>query len=194
MKRMPTAKRCEWSTLSSDPLMLRYHDTEWGVPVHKDRTMFEFLVLESAQAGLSWQTILNKRENYRKALHRFDPAKIAKYGKNDVGRLLANTGIVRNRLKINATIANARKFLEIQNEFGSFDSYVWRFVDGKPTNHRIRSLREVPVTTSESDALSKDLRHRGFKFVGSTICYSFMQAVGMVNDHVTYCFRYKELA
>jgi DNA-3-methyladenine glycosylase I len=194
MKRMSTAKQCEWSTLSSDPLMLRYHDTEWGVPVHKDRTMFEFLILESAQAGLSWQTILNKRENYRKALHRFDPARIAKYGKKDVGRLLANTGIVRNRLKINATIANARKFLEIQNEFGSFGSYVWRFVDGKPTNHRIRSLREIPVTTSESDALSKDLRHRGFKFVGSTICYSFMQAVGMVNDHVTYCFRYKELA
>jgi DNA-3-methyladenine glycosylase I len=189
-----TTKRCDWATVSNDPAMLRYHDTEWGVPVHKDMTLFEFLVLESAQAGLSWQTILNKRENYRKALQRFDPTKIAKYGKNDVRRLLANAGIVRNRLKINATIANAQKFLEIQNEFGSFDSYVWRFVDGKPTNHRIRSLREIPVTTSESDALSKDLRHRGFKFIGSTICYSFMQAVGMVNDHVTYCFRYKELA
>jgi DNA-3-methyladenine glycosylase I len=194
MKRITTAKRCEWSTFSSDPLMLRYHDTEWGVPVHKDRTMFEFLVLEGAQAGLSWQTILNKRENYGKALHRFDPAKIAKYGKNDVRRLLANTGIVRNRLKINATIANAQKFLEIQNEFGSFDSYVWRFTGGKPINNVIKSLREIPVTTRESDALSKDLRHRGFKFVGSTICYSFMQAVGMVNDHVIYCFRYKELA
>jgi DNA-3-methyladenine glycosylase I len=194
MKRITTAKRCDWSAFSNNPLMIRYHDTEWGVPVHKDRTLFEFLVLEGAQAGLSWQTILNKRENYRKALQRFDPAKIAKYGKTDARRLLANAGIVRNRLKISATIANAKQFLEIQNEFGSFDGYVWRFTGGKPINNVIKSLREIPVTTRESDALSKDLRHRGFKFVGSTICYSFMQAVGMVNDHVTYCFRYKELA
>jgi len=185
-----TLKRCDWATLSSDPAMIRYHDIEWGVPVHRDRTLFEFLVLEGAQAGLSWQTVLKKRDNYRRAFHGFDPSKIAKYGEKDVHRLLDNVGIIRNRLKINATITNAQGFLEIQDEHGSFDAYAWRFVGGKPIRHRIKSLREIPATTSESDSLSKDLRQRGFKFVGSTICYAFMQAVGMVNDHTVSCFRY----
>jgi DNA-3-methyladenine glycosylase I len=170
--------------------MIRYHDIEWGVPVHRDRTLFEFLVLEGAQAGLSWQTVLKKRENYRRAFHRFDPSKVAKFGEKDVQRLLSDDGIIRNRLKIRATVANAQRFLEIQDELGSFDDYVWRFVGGKTIKHRIRSLREIPATTSESDSLSKDLRRRGFKFVGSTICYAFMQAVGMVNDHTMSCFRY----
>jgi DNA-3-methyladenine glycosylase I len=188
---MDALKRCDWSTMSNDPAMLRYHDEEWGVPVHSDRTLFEFLILEGAQAGLSWQTILKKRENYRKAFHGFDPARIAKYGRNDFQRLLGDTGIVRNRLKIAATITNAQKFLEIQSKHGSFDHYVWQFVDGKSIRHRLKSLSMIPTTTNESDALSKDLRQMGFKFVGSTICYSFMQAVGMVNDHATYCFRYR---
>ena len=170
--------------------MIRYHDLEWGVPVHSDRTLFEFLVLEGAQAGLSWQTVLKKRENYRRAFHLFDPSKVAKFGEKDVQRLLGDDGIIRNRLKIRATIANAQRFLEIQDELGSFDDYVWRFVGGNPIKHRIRSLQEIPATTSESDSLSKDLRRRGFKFVGSTICYAFMQAVGMVNDHTMSCFRY----
>jgi DNA-3-methyladenine glycosylase I len=177
----------------SNPLLLQYHDREWGVPVHKDRTLFEFLVLEGAQAGLSWQTVLNKRENYRKALNRFDPAKIAEYDNNDVRRLLSNPGIIRNRLKIAATISNAKKFLEIKREWGSFDKYAWRFVDDKPIKHGFKSLREIPATTKESDALSGDLKKRGFRFVGSTICYAFMQAVGMVNDHTTDCFRYNKL-
>ncbi len=170
--------------------MLRYHDEEWGVPARDDRTLFEFLVLEGAQAGLSWQTILNKRENYRKAFHQFDPTRIARYNRRDLERLLGNPGIVRNRLKIEATVTNARKLLEAQGGFGSFDKYVWRFVGGKPIKHRFKSLREIPATSKESDALSQDLRQRGFKFVGSTICYAFMQAVGMVNDHTTDCFRY----
>jgi len=170
--------------------MLQYHDEEWGVPARDDRTLFEFLVLEGAQAGLSWQTILNKRENYRKAFHQFDPARIARYNRRDLHRLLGNPGIVRNRLKIEATVTNARKLLEAQGGFGSFDKYVWRFVGGKPIKHRFKSLREIPATSKESDALSQDLRQRGFKFVGSTICYAFMQAVGMVNDHTTDCFRY----
>jgi DNA-3-methyladenine glycosylase I len=191
LRKIVTTKRCDWSTFGNDPLMLNYHDTEWGVPVHRDRTLFEFLTLEGAQAGLSWQTILNKRENYRRAFHGFDPAKIAKYEEKDVQRLLGNPGIVRNRLKIKAAITNAQKFLDIHVEFGSFDSYVWRFVDGRPIRHGIKSLAEIPSTTKESDALSKDLQQRGFKFVGSTICYSFMQAIGTVNDHATYSFRYK---
>ena len=186
-------ERCAWSTMSSNPLMLRYHDEEWGVPLHDDRTLFEFLALEGAQAGLSWETILNKRENYRKAFHQFDPARIAKYSTSDVKRLLENPGIVRNRLKIQSTVANAKEFLRIRKEFGSFDKYVWRFVDGRPVQHRLKSFGEIPATTAESNALSKDLRKRGFRFVGPTICYAFMQGVGMVNDHTTNCFRYKDL-
>ena len=173
--------------------MLRYHDREWGVPVHKDRKLFEFLILEGAQAGLNWQTILNKRENYHKALDGLDPVKVSSYEKKDIRPLLNDPRIVRNRLKIEAAITNALKFLEVQNEFRSFDNYVWRFVGGRPINHKIRSLHEIPATTVESDELSADLRRKGFKFVGSTICYAFMQAVGMVNDHTTNCFRYKNL-
>jgi DNA-3-methyladenine glycosylase I len=170
--------------------MIEYHDKEWGVPVHNDRTLFEFLTLEGAQAGLTWQTILNKRENYRKAFHRFDPARIARYDSKDTQRLLSNAGIIRNRLKIQATITNAKQFLVAQKEFGSFDKYIWRFVNGKPIKHKFSSLSEIPPTTRESDAMSKELRQRGFKFVGPTICYAFMQGVGMVNDHTTKCFRY----
>src|SRR4029077_20774188 len=180
--------------MSDNSLMLEYHDREWGVPVHKDRTLFEFLILEGAQAGLSWQTVLNKRENYRKAFDRFDPAKIAKYDSDDVRRLLNNPGIIRNRLKIKATITDAKEFLKLQKEFGSFDKYAWDYVGDKPIKHAFRSLSEIPSTTQESDALSKDLRKRGFTFVGSTICYAFIQAVGMVNDHATDCFRYNEVS
>lgn len=170
--------------------MIEYHDQEWGVPVHDDKKLFEFLILEGAQAGLTWQTVLNKRGNYRKALSGFDPAKIARYGNKDVKRLLDNPGIIRNRLKIAATILNAKKFLEIQKEFGSFDTYIWQLVNFKPIKNKFKSLSEIPPTTKESDAMSKDLLKRGFKFVGSTICYAFMQAVGMVNDHEMNCFRY----
>ena len=177
--------------MGNSPLMVEYHDKEWGVPVHDDRTLFEFLVLEGAQAGLSWQTVLNKRENYRKAFHAFDPASIARYNnKKDVQRLLRDPGIIRNRLKIEATINNAKQILEIQKEFNSFDKYIWQFVSGKPIKHGFESLNEIPATTRESDAMSKDLRERGLRFVGPTICYAFMQAVGMVNDHTTKCFRY----
>jgi|SRR2546425_1519651 len=170
--------------------MIEYHDKEWGVPVHDDKTLFEFLVLEGAQAGLSWETVLNKRENYRKAVSGFDPAKIARYTSKDVQRLLSDAGIIRNRLKIQATIANARQLLVASKEFGSFDNYVWRFVGGKPIRHTFSSLSQIPPTTKESDVMSKELRERGFRFVGPTICYAFMQAVGMVNDHTTKCFRY----
>jgi len=173
------------------PLMVEYHDKEWGVPVHDDRTLFEFLVLEGAQAGLSWQTVLNKRENYRKAFHGFEPSKVARYNNNDVQRLLRDPGIIRNRLKIQATINNAKQTLELQKEFDSFDKYIWQFVGGKPIKHRFQSLNEIPATTRESDAMSKDLLKRGLRFVGPTICYAFMQAVGMVNDHTTKCFRYE---
>jgi DNA-3-methyladenine glycosylase I len=176
--------------MGNSPLMVGYHDKEWGVPVHDDRTLFEFLVLEGAQAGLSWQTVLNKRENYRRALYGFEIAKIARYNNKDVQRLLRDPGIIRNRLKIQATINNAKQTLEIQKEFDSFDKYIWRFVGGKPIKHRFASLGEIPATTNESDAMSKDLRKRGLRFVGPTICYAFMQAVGMVNDHTTKCFRY----
>lgn len=180
--------------MSNNPLMLKYHDEEWGVPVHEDQTLFELLSLEGAQAGLSWSTILNKRENYRKAFDRFNPTKVAKYESADVKRLLDNPGIVRNRLKILATISNAKQLLEVRKESGDFDKYVWRFVEGKPLQHRFKTLSQLPASTLESDSLSEDLRKRGFRFVGSTICYAFMQAVGMVNDHTTNCFRYKELA
>jgi len=183
-------KRCHWP--GDNPLMIEYHDTEWGVPVHDDRTLFEFLILEGAQAGLSWQTILNKRENYRKAFNNFDVSKIARYGAKDTKRLLGNAGIVRNRLKIAATIQNAKEVLKIQKEFGSFDKYIWQFVGNKPVQNKFKLLKDIPPTTKESDAMSKDLLKRGFKFVGSTICYAFMEAVGMTNDHTANCFRYNE--
>jgi len=183
--------RCAWAT--TEPA-ITYHDKEWGVPVHEDRVLFEFLILEGAQAGLSWKTILKKRENYRKALDGFRPEKIARYGKGDVQRLLGNDGIVRNRLKIAATIENAKRFLEVKKEFGSLDAYLWRFVGGKPIQNRWRTLTDLPARTAESDAMSRDLLRRGFKFVGSTICYAFMQAVGMVNDHMVRCPRYAELS
>jgi DNA-3-methyladenine glycosylase I len=183
--------RCPWPT---DDLYIRYHDLEWGVPVHDDRLLFEFLILEGAQAGLSWRTILNKRENYRAAFDNFDAEKIARYTEAKIAKLLNNEGIVRNKLKIRSSVLNAQAFLKVREEFGSFDAYLWRFVDGKPIiNHR-KSMKEVPAHTKESDAMSKDLLKRGFKFVGSTICYANMQAVGMVNDHLVTCFRHKELA
>ena len=188
--KKPLTRRCEWATNSSSPIMIQYHDEEWGVPVHDDRTLFEFLVLEGAQAGLNWQTVLNKRENYRKAFHAFDPAKISGYNNKDIQRLLHDPGIVRNRLKIEATITNAKQLLVARKEFGSFDGYVWRFVGGRPIRHGFNSLSQIPPTTRESDAMSKELRERGFRFIGPTICYAFMQAVGMVNDHTTKCFRY----
>jgi len=183
--------RCPWPTQEN---MIRYHDEEWGAPVRDDRLLFEFLILEGAQAGLSWQTVLNKRENYRAAFDDFDAEKIARYGEARVVKLMNNPGIIRNRLKIHATIQNAKSFLKVREEFGSFDQYLWRFVDGKPVvNHR-QAMREIPARTKISDAMSKDLLQRGFKFVGSTICYAHMQAVGMVNDHLVTCFRHKELS
>ena len=185
----PQPNRCRWAKTD---LSSAYHDREWGVPVHDDRTLFEFLILEGAQAGLSWETILRKRESYRAAFDNFNPAKVAKYDQRKIARLLADDGIIRNRLKIASAIQNARAFLEVQREFGSFDAYVWRFVKHKPL--RRKGDTPVPVTTTESDALSRDLKQRGFNFVGSTICYSFMQAVGIVNDHDSKCFRYREVA
>jgi DNA-3-methyladenine glycosylase I len=184
--------RCSWA--GSDALYVAYHDNEWGVPVHDEITLFEFLILEGAQAGLSWSTILKKRENYRKAFDGFDPQKVAAYGEKKVTQLLADPGIVRNRLKVAAAIDNARAFLKVQDEFGSFDAYVWNFVGGVPLINTWQSLSEIPAQTPESAAMSKDLLKRGFRFVGPTICYAFMQAVGMVNDHTVGCFRYKELA
>ena len=184
--------RCPWP--GADPLMQAYHDQEWGVPVHDDRKHFEFLVLDGMQAGLSWQTILRKRENFRRAFDGFDPAVVARYGDSEVERLLADAGIVRNRLKVHAAITNAQWLQETQAEFGSFDAYIWRFVDGSTILHQRRALTDLPATSPESDAMSKDLVRRGFKFVGSTICYAYMQAAGMVNDHVVDCFRYDELA
>ncbi|HEX7955260.1 MAG TPA: DNA-3-methyladenine glycosylase I [Burkholderiales bacterium] len=183
-------RRCRWAD-NGDALYAAYHDEEWGVPQHDDRVLFEFLILEGAQAGLSWSTILNKRENYRKAFSGFDARKIARYDAAKMRRLLQDAGIVRNRLKIAAAVANARAFIEVQREFGSFDAYVWQFVGGKPRRNAWTSPRQVPASTAESDALSKDLKRRGFKFVGSTIMYAFMQATGMVNDHTTDCFRWK---
>jgi DNA-3-methyladenine glycosylase I len=182
--------RCEWAV--SD-LMIRYHDTEWGVPVYKDRRLFEFLILEGAQAGLSWETVLKKRRAYRKAFDNFDAGKIARYTPNKAKQLLANPGIIRNRLKIKSTIQNAKAYLAVQKEFGSFNRYIWQFVGGKPKRNAWRSLKQIPARTAESDAMSKDLKKRGFTFVGSTICYAFMQAVGMVNDHTVSCFRYQSL-
>jgi DNA-3-methyladenine glycosylase I len=187
---MDEKKRCTWPKSDLD---IRYHDSEWGVPQHDDRVLFEFLVLEGAQAGLSWATILAKRENYRRAFDDFDPARIARYTPRKLDALMTDAGIVRNRAKIDAAVQNARSFLEIQREYGSFDRYIWRFVDGRPTQNARRSTASLPARTPESDAMSKDLLKRGFKFVGPTICYAFMQAVGMVNDHLVDCFRYAEL-
>ena len=187
---MPNVSRCGWAR---SELSIPYHDTEWGVPLHDDRGLFEFLILEGAQAGLSWETILRKRHSYREAFDGFDPERVARYTPTRVAKLLANPGIVRNRLKVESAVSNARLFLEVQRELGSFDAYVWRFVGGEQKQNGWRVFRRVPATTSESDALSKDLKRRGFRFVGSTICYAFMQAVGMVNDHLTTCFRYREL-
>ncbi|MGB6474304.1 MAG: DNA-3-methyladenine glycosylase I [Candidatus Sulfotelmatobacter sp.] len=180
--------RCRWA--SGSELMLRYHDEEWGVPAHDDRKLFEFLILEGAQAGLSWDTILNKRENYRTVFDEFDPQRVAAYDRRKKQQLLKDAGIVRNRLKIDSAVANAKAFLRLQEEFGSFDRYIWRFVGGEPRVNSRKSPRQVPARTAESDAMSQDLKGHGFNFVGSTICYAFMQAVGMVNDHLVGCFRY----
>lgn len=185
-------KRCSWTGTGADPLMLKYHDEEWGVPVHDDRILFEFLILEGVQAGLSWQTVLNKRENYRKAFHDFNPEAIARFTGTDIERLISNPGIIRNRLKVSAAVRNAQRFLDVQQEFGSFDAYIWQFTGGRPIDNQIRSIGDIPATSPESDAMSRDLKKRGFTFVGPTICYAFMQAVGMVNDHETGCFRYAE--
>lgn len=185
--------RCPWPG-AIHQAYIDYHDQEWGVPVHDDRKQFEFLILEGAQAGLSWWTVLNKRENYRRLFAQFDPEKVARFTKKRIEKLLADPGIIRNRQKVNAAVINAKAFLEVQEEFGVFDRYIWRFVDGRPIQNRWRRLQEIPATTPESDALSKDLKRRGFKFVGSTIVYAHMQATGMVNDHLVSCFRHKECA
>jgi DNA-3-methyladenine glycosylase I len=189
VKTVPDRIRCPWA---SNELSVRYHDEEWGVPVHDDRTFFEFLILEGAQAGLSWDTILKKRENYRKAFDGFDPARVARYDRRKIERLLRDPGIVRNKLKVASAVGNAKAFLSVQKEFGSFDHYIWQFVGGKPRVNSPTSMKQVPARTPESDAMSKDLKKRGFKFVGSTICYAFMQAVGLVSDHLVVCFRYKK--
>jgi DNA-3-methyladenine glycosylase I len=190
LKAKKEQRRCHWA---QKPLMAEYHDKEWGRPVHDDRLLFEFLILEGAQAGLSWETILNKRENYRRAFDGFDAEKIARYAKRKVRSLLADAGIVRNRLKIAATISNAAAFLAVRQEFGSFDRYLWQFVGGRPKKNKWATSNKVPARTIESDAMSKDLKARGFRFVGTTICYAFMQATGMVNDHARDCFRYKSV-
>ncbi len=183
--------RCPWPT--DDLLMIEYHDKEWGVPVHDDRLIFEFLVLEGMQAGLSWSTILHKRENFRKAFDNFDVEKVARYDGRKLRSLLSDAGIIRNRLKLEASVNNAKQFMKVQEEFGSFDKYIWRFVAGKPIVNMRKTLKQMPARTKESDAMSKELKERGFKFVGTTICYAHMQAAGMVNDHMMDCFRYKEL-
>ncbi|MES9937010.1 MAG: DNA-3-methyladenine glycosylase I [Sedimenticola sp.] len=189
---MCNSTRCQW--VGDDPLYIDYHDREWGVPCHDDRKLFEFLLLEGAQAGLSWITILRKRENYRRLMDGFDAERIARYNSRKLESLLADPGIVRNRLKVTSAVTNARGFLQVQETFGSFSDYLWGFVDGEPIQNRWRRLADVPVTTAESDALSRDLKRRGFKFVGSTICYAYMQAMGLVNDHTVDCFRHRELA
>jgi DNA-3-methyladenine glycosylase I len=191
MKQEKTFRRCKW--VSDDPLYISYHDTEWGVPLHDDRRLFEFIILEGMQAGLSWITVLRKRKNYRKALDKFDYKKIARYDKEKIDVLLHDAGIIRNRLKIASIVQNARAFLAVQKEFGSFDSYIWQFVNNKPIQNGFKKLSEIPPRTDISDAMSKDLKKKGFNFVGSTICYAHMQATGMVNDHTTDCFRYDEI-
>ena len=185
------SRRCPWG--SSHPLYVVYHDREWGAPLHSDRRLFEMLCLEGAQAGLSWLTILKKRTNYRRAFDRFDPKKIARYDRRKKAALMRDAGIVRNRMKIDAFVVNARAFLAVQREFGSFDAYIWQFAGGRPKMNRWKTMKEIPARTAESDAMSKDLRRRGFRFVGSTICYAFMQATGMVNDHLTTCFRHRQV-
>jgi DNA-3-methyladenine glycosylase I len=192
MPNISARKRCAWVNVD-DPLMLEYHDREWGVPVHDDRKHFEFLILEGAQAGLSWSTVLKKREAYRKAFDHFDPAKVARFTAPRIEKLLQDPGIIRNRLKIESTVRNAKAFLKVQQEFGTFDAYCWRFVGGKPKVNKLTSMQQIPATSPESDAFSKDLKQRGFNFVGSTIIYAHMQATGMVNDHLVDCFRYREL-
>lgn len=196
MSEMPVKEEalrtsCAWTT--EDPLYIRYHDEEWGVPVHDDRKLFEMLLLEGVQAGLSWITVLRKREHYREEMDGFDPMKIAAYGEEKLAELLANPGLVRNRLKMRAAVTNAQAFLRVREEFGTFDAYIWRFVGGSPVQNRFASAAQVPAQTEQSDAMSRDLKKRGFKFVGSTICYAYMQAVGMVNDHVSGCDRQTEL-
>jgi DNA-3-methyladenine glycosylase I len=188
---MKHIKRCSWT--GNDPLMITYHDTEWGVPLHDDLKLFEFLVLEGMQAGLSWSTILRKRENFRAAFRGFNPTVVAEFSPRDIQRLLSNPGIIRNRLKIEAAVANAKTFLDIQKEFSSFDRYIWAFIGGKPIRHRFRNFSEIPAASPESDRISKDMKQRGFKFAGSTILYSHMQATGMVNDHLVTCFRHKQV-
>ena len=188
---MKEIRRCNWSV--SDPIYIKYHDKEWGVPVHNDRKLFEMIVLDGAQAGLSWLTILKKRKNYRKAFDNFDPNKVAKYDKRKIAQLLKNEGIVRNKLKVESAVTNAKAFLMLKEEFKTFDNYIWKFVGGKTKVNSWKTLKDIPATSKESDAMSKDLKERGFKFVGSTICYAFMQAAGLVNDHTVDCFRYKEL-
>jgi DNA-3-methyladenine glycosylase I len=190
-KQIANKKRCAWP--SDDPQMIAYHDNEWGVPVHDDRKLFEFLVLDAFQAGVSWSIVLHKRKNFRKAFHNFNYKRIAKYNKREVRRLLGDAGIIRNRLKIQSTISNAQRFIEVQKEFGSFDKYIWQFVGGKTIVNQCKTLKDIPATSKESDAMSRDLKARGFKFIGSTICYAFMQAAGMVNDHTVDCFRYKQV-
>jgi DNA-3-methyladenine glycosylase I len=192
MKGFRNSDRCPWVDMTK-PDYVEYHDREWGVPVHDDRTIFEFLTLEAAQAGLSWYTVLRKREAYRAAFAGFDPVKVARFGKRQVASLLKNAGIIRNQAKILAAIHNARGFLDVQERCGSFDAYIWRFVDGRPVVHRLKSLKDYPATSVESDALSKDLKQRGFKFVGSTVCYAHMQATGLVNDHSLSCFRRRQI-
>jgi DNA-3-methyladenine glycosylase I len=187
-----TPKRCDWVAMD-DPLIVRYHDCEWGVPAHDDRKHFEFLVLEGAQAGLSWSAVLKKREGYRRAFSDFDPAKVARYTEKRIHELTLDPGIIRNRMKIQSSVRNAKAFLAIQEEFGTFDAYCWRFVDGRPKLNRWTDMREIPATSPESDAFSKDLKIRGFTFAGSTIIYAHMQAAGMVNDHIVDCFRYREI-
>jgi len=183
--------RCEWS--GTDELYVKYHDEEWGVPIHDDKVHFEFLILEGAQAGLSWITVLRKRENYRKSFDNFDVKKVAKYTENKIEKLLQNPGIIRNKLKVRSTVSNAKAFLEVQQEFGTFDKYIWQFVNYKPILNKWKKMSDLPATSKESDTLSKDLKKRGFKFVGSTIMYAHMQAIGMINDHTVDCFRYKDL-
>ncbi len=183
--------RCAWST--NDPLYIEYHDKEWGTPLHDDQALFEFLILDGMQAGLSWLTILRKRENFRKAFNNFDASKVAAYKNPKIEKLMNNEGIIRNKLKINAAVSNAKVFLKVQNEFGTFDKYIWQFTDGKTKQNSWKSIKDIPATSKESDAMSKDLKQKGFKFVGSTICYAFMQAAGMINDHTVNCFRYKQL-
>ena len=184
-------RSCDWP--GDDPLMIEYHDTEWGLPVHDDRKLFEFLVLDAAQAGLSWRTVLKKRENYRKAFRQFDPEKVARFKTRDIERLLGDPGIIRNRLKVESAVANAKAMIEVQKEFGSFDRYIWGFTGGKTVKNKWKKLEQLPAESEESRAMSRDIKKRGFKFCGPVICYAFMQAAGMVNDHLVHCFRYREV-